>query len=141
MADIVLDIDTKGNIKCLYTDEIDLFAIGKVVDMRKASNVEFNEKEQCWEVLSLKGEVLHTDTNRESAIEWEIQEFSWGESIMRKVHYRVILDVFTTEDEDADIINRLSESGFCIDPQQDMIKEFATIEDIAVEGVHITDSR
>lgn len=78
MTDIVLDIDTKGNIKCLYTDEIDLFAIGKVVDMRKASNVEFNESKQCWEVLSLKGEVLHTDTNRESAIEWEIQEFSLG---------------------------------------------------------------
>lgn len=60
---------------------------------------------------------------------------------MRKVHYRVVLDVFTIEYDNANMVSRLSESGFCIDPQQDMIEEFATIEDITVEDVSVTDSR
>ena len=76
MTDIVLDIDTEGDVHCLYTDEIDLFKIGVVTDVRKASNVEFNEEDQCWEVLSLDGKVLYTNSSREAAIEWEISAFS-----------------------------------------------------------------
>lgn len=74
----VLEICENGNIHCLYTDKIDLFAIGRVVDVRKASNVEFNEVEQVWEVLCLEGEVLYKNTNREKAIDWEIVNFSPG---------------------------------------------------------------
>ncbi len=75
---IVLDIDPAGDVHCLYTDEIDLFAIGRVVGVRKASNVEFNEAEQMWEVLSLDGEVLHQNPSREAAIDFEIEVFSVG---------------------------------------------------------------
>ena len=75
---IVLDIDQAGDVRCLYTDEINLFAIGRVVNVRKASNVEFNEYKQCWQVISLNGEILHENPNRETAIEWEIRAFSPG---------------------------------------------------------------
>ncbi|KKN91236.1 hypothetical protein LCGC14_0221040 [marine sediment metagenome] len=75
---IVLDIDPAGDVHCLYTDEIDLFAIGRVVGVRKASNVEFNEKKQVWEVLSLEGKVLHESCSRVAAIDWEIKAFSPG---------------------------------------------------------------
>ena len=78
MQDVVLEIDNNGDIHCLYTDEVDLFALGLVTDIHKASNVEFNEAEQTWEVLSLDGEVLHMNPNREKAIEWEIEMFSTG---------------------------------------------------------------
>lgn len=78
MVDIVFEITPDGNLYGLYTDEIDLFAIGRVTNVRKASNVEFNEKAQQWEVLSLAGEVLHSDSNREATIEWEIKVFSPG---------------------------------------------------------------
>ena len=78
MTTITLDIDPNGDIHLLYTDEIDLFAIGLVTNIRKASNVEFNEAEQTWEVLSLDDKVLHTNPNREKAIEWEIEAFSPG---------------------------------------------------------------
>lgn len=78
MTTITLDIDSNGDVHCLYTDAINLFAIGLVTDIHKASNVEFNEKEQTWEVLSLDGEVLHTNPNRDKAIEWEIEAFSPG---------------------------------------------------------------
>jgi hypothetical protein len=73
-----LDIDTNGDIHCLYTDDIDLFSVGQITNVRKASNVEFNEKDQVWEVLSLGGKVMHTNPNREKAIEWEIKALSPG---------------------------------------------------------------
>lgn len=72
----ILEIDENGDVHCLYTDEIDLFAIGTLCDMRKASNVDFNEEKQTWEVVSLDRQVLHSNTNREKAIEWEIWAFS-----------------------------------------------------------------
>lgn len=75
---ITFDIDTEGNMHGLYTDKIDLFDIGRVTSVRKASNVEFNESEQTWEVLSLEGEVLHKNPNRDAAIEFEIVAFSPG---------------------------------------------------------------
>ncbi len=78
MQDIILDVDPDGNIKCLYTDEIDLFAIGRVTNVEKASNIEYHEPSQSWQVISLSGEVLHTNSNREAAIEWEIVAFSPG---------------------------------------------------------------
>lgn len=78
MVDLVFEIDTEGNMHGLYTDEIDLFGVGQVTQVRKASNVEFNESKQTWEVLSLEGEVLHTNSNRQEAIDWEIVNFSPG---------------------------------------------------------------
>lgn len=74
----ILEINNDGNVHCLYTDEVNLFSIGRVTNVRKASNVEFNEVDQLWEVLSLEGEVLHTNTSRDKAIEWEIVQFSSG---------------------------------------------------------------
>ena len=78
IMETIIDIDQEGNLHCLYTEEIDLFSVGRVVGVRKASNVEFNEKEQVWEVLSLCGKVLHQNKNREKAIDWEIIAFSPG---------------------------------------------------------------
>lgn len=78
MVDLTFDIDLEGNMHGLYTDEINLFSIGKITNIHKASNIEFNEENQCWEVLSLSGKVLHRNTNREVAIDWEIINFSPG---------------------------------------------------------------
>lgn len=80
MNNITLEITKEGDVRCLYTDQIDLFSIGRVTDVKKASNVEFNEEDQVWEVLSLDGKVLHTNRNREVAIEWEIGAMSPGGS-------------------------------------------------------------
>ncbi len=75
---IVFDIDEKGNLHGLWTEEIDLFSIGRIINVRKASNVEFNQNKQKWEILSLEGEVLHEETSREAAIKWEIAALSPG---------------------------------------------------------------
>jgi len=78
MVNTILEVTENGDLVCLYTDEVDLFALGRVEGVRKASNVEFNEADQVWEVLSLDGEVLYTNPNREKAIDWEIEAFSPG---------------------------------------------------------------
>lgn len=75
-TNVVLEIDGNGNVHGLYTDRVDLYSIGKIVNIRKASNVDFNQDKQTWEVASLDGEVLYTHPNREEAVEWEIISFS-----------------------------------------------------------------
>lgn len=78
MVKIVLDITEEGDIEGLYTEELDLFAIGRVTNIRKASNVEFNEQSQKWEVSAPNGKILHTNRNRDEAIKWEIRALSPG---------------------------------------------------------------
>ncbi len=78
MVDLIFEIDEEGDLHGLYTEEIDLFSIERVTNVRKASNVEFNEVEQVWEVLSIDGKVLHKSKSREAAINWEIVSFSSG---------------------------------------------------------------
>lgn len=73
---IVFEVTEEGNLHGLHTDTIDLFAVGRVTNVRKASNIEFNENIQKWEVCSLDGKVLHTNRNRDAAIDWEIINFS-----------------------------------------------------------------
>jgi len=75
---VIFEIDESGNMHGLYTDEINLFSLGKVTGVRKASNVEFCEDRQVWQVTTLDGQVVHECKNREDAIEWEIAEFSPG---------------------------------------------------------------
>lgn len=75
---IVFEIDREGKMHGLYTDEINLFGVGRITNVRKASNVEFNETEQVWEVLSLDGKVLYQNSNRQMAVDWEIEAFSPG---------------------------------------------------------------
>lgn len=76
LENVVFDIDEAGNLHGLYTDFVDLFSVGRVINVHKASSVEFNESKQCWQVISLDGEILHENPNRESAIEWEIEAMS-----------------------------------------------------------------
>jgi len=74
-----LEIDTKGNISTLYNDLVDLYEIGRIHNVQKASFVEFAEEKQEWQIISVKtGEVLGSDKNREKAIEKEIQMFQPG---------------------------------------------------------------
>lgn len=68
-----LEIDENGDIHTLYTDKIDLYELGLVTDVRKASYIEFNEEDQTWEVRLPNGTVIATDKSREKAIEKEIE--------------------------------------------------------------------
>jgi hypothetical protein len=75
---IILEIDEVGDVHGLYTDKVNLFSIGRIENVKKASNVEFNEQSQTWMVLSLDSKVLYQNQNREVAIQKEIELFSPG---------------------------------------------------------------
>ncbi len=67
---------------------------------------------------------------------------------MRKVHYKVVLDILVYEDECMNsgltsiyVGDRLRESGFIVDPDQDALGEFCDVIDITIESVEVTDSR
>ncbi len=61
------------------------------------------------------------------------------EKVMRKVHYKVVLDVFICEDDEANVADRLRESTFTI--YYNALDDVADIHDISVESVEVTDSR
>ena len=74
----VVEFDENGDVATLYTDEIDLYELGLIGDVRRASHVEFDEVKQEWMVLKADGEVVHRDKNRDQAIAWEIRNFGPG---------------------------------------------------------------
>lgn len=78
MNKTALEIDEHGDVKGLYTEVVDLYSLGKIVKVCKASNVEFNEAKQVWEVTSINNKVLYSHKSREAAIEWEIENFGVG---------------------------------------------------------------
>jgi len=75
---MVLEVTPDGNIRCLYTDEVDLSELGRL-NVSRASNVEFDNHLRKWTVTSAKtGKRLHSAMTRESALEWESQYYSPG---------------------------------------------------------------
>jgi len=74
----VVEFDENGDIVTLYTDEIDLYELGVIGEVRRASNVEFDGARQEWMVITPDGDVVHKDRNRERAIEWEVRNFGPG---------------------------------------------------------------
>lgn len=64
---------------------------------------------------------------------------------MRKVHYKIVLDVFVYEDEDANVGDTLTEAFFWPkDPNEfneNVSDATFDIQDVIVESVEVTDSR
>ena len=68
-----VQIGTDGDVRCLYTEEIDLQALG-TLDVTRASQIEFDAKTQQWQVqLPDSAQVLFKHRLRETCLEWEKQ--------------------------------------------------------------------
>ena len=68
---MILDIAPDGTGHCLYSELIDLHALGRL-ECRRASHVEFNESSQQWDVLTPdRKTVLHSHPTRSACLEWE----------------------------------------------------------------------
>lgn len=66
-----LYIDRQGTLTTLYTDDLDLRALG-TLKVRRASRVEFNSITQRWEVLPPSGRrVLYEHRSRAKCLAWE----------------------------------------------------------------------
>jgi hypothetical protein len=72
MISAVIHFDTAGNGHCLYTEKIDLAALG-ALEIARASNIEFNNTLQVWEVTGTDGAVLYTHPSRTNCLAWEMQ--------------------------------------------------------------------
>ena len=69
-ATAVVTFEPSGQGSCLYTELIDLQAIGSLW-VRRASFVEFNNERQVWEVKNELGRVLFFAKHRDACIAWE----------------------------------------------------------------------
>ena len=60
-----------GHIDCLYTEAIDLRALGRLQVFR-ATDIRFCERTQLWKVrCASSGLLLHCDPSREACLQWE----------------------------------------------------------------------
>jgi hypothetical protein len=71
----VLKFDSAGHGHCLYTEELDLAAIG-TLEISRVSNIEFNPITQQWEVRDLDSKVLFANSSRSRCLDWEQQHFN-----------------------------------------------------------------
>jgi hypothetical protein len=66
-----LTFDTHGQVRGLYTEALDLRTLGPL-QMRRASDIEFNAATQEWEVRGIDdNQLLFTHASRESCLRWE----------------------------------------------------------------------
>jgi hypothetical protein len=61
-----------GTAHCLWTDAISLHDLGRL-EIRRASNIEFNNATQQWEVIDGRGRVRFVAKSRAACLEWEQQ--------------------------------------------------------------------
>jgi hypothetical protein len=66
-----LRFDDAGRVACLYTEAVDLRALGRLQVVR-ATDIRFNDRTQRWEVHHADNdEVLFSDPSRAECIAWE----------------------------------------------------------------------
>ena len=71
----VVQFDPHGIGHCLYTEAIDLSALG-TLEIVRASSIEFNNRAQQWEVKGVEGVLLFSDPSRQACLDWELQYFN-----------------------------------------------------------------
>ena len=71
----VIHFNPDGTGAGLYTELIDLREIGSL-EVVRASEIEFNETTQQWEVFDFTGTRVFTEPSREACLRWERQHFN-----------------------------------------------------------------
>lgn len=76
MNPIVLSFLPDGEVRTVYTDEVPLASLGHM-DVRRASDVEFNGESGLWEVRwAGSSEVVFTNASRAVCISWEVSQLN-----------------------------------------------------------------
>ena len=67
---IQISFTPDGIAHCLWTDAISLHELGRL-EITRASNIEFNNATQQWEVKDRKGKGRFIARSRSACLEWE----------------------------------------------------------------------
>jgi hypothetical protein len=62
-----------GTAQCLWTEALPLHELGQL-EVTRASNLEFNNITQQWEVKDRRGRVRFIANSRSACLEWEQQD-------------------------------------------------------------------
>lgn len=66
----VMIITPAGTVECLYTEAVDLSALGKL-SVRRATDIGFDDATQEWKVKDMDGNELYGNGSREACLDWE----------------------------------------------------------------------
>ena len=69
---IQISFNIDGTAHCLWTEALPLHELGRL-EITRASNIEFNNFIQRWEVKDRKGQVRFIAKSRSACLEWEQQ--------------------------------------------------------------------
>ena len=71
-TNIQISFNPDGTAHCLWTEAVPLHEIGRL-EINRASNLEFNNSAQHWEVKDGTGKLRFFSRSRSSCLEWEQQ--------------------------------------------------------------------
>jgi len=69
---INISFQPDGTAQCLWTEVLPLHELGRL-EIVRASNVEFNNASQQWEVKDRRGKTRFISKSRSACLEWEQQ--------------------------------------------------------------------
>jgi hypothetical protein len=69
---LVITFDPTGCGRCLYSELIDLAAIGALT-VKRASRIEFDNPKQRWVVRTVRGRTLFFSRSHSACLAWEQQ--------------------------------------------------------------------
>jgi uncharacterized protein (DUF1919 family) len=69
-TNIQISFKPDGTAHCLWTEALPLHELGRL-EIHRASNIEFNNADQKWEVKDRKGNVRFISRSRSACLEWE----------------------------------------------------------------------
>lgn len=72
MDEVVIDLRADGTALCLWNEELDLYELGEI-RVERATQIEFDNIHQRWEVTSRTGDVITASVSREAAAALEVE--------------------------------------------------------------------
>jgi hypothetical protein len=80
MSAVALIVTPSGVCECLYTEAVDLAALG-TLSVRRATDIGFDNASREWTVKDMAGNALFSDGSREVCLEWEREHLEQRETL------------------------------------------------------------
>ncbi len=76
-SDHVITFAPDGTARCLWTEAVPLHELGRL-EITRATQIDFNNTTQHWEVKDPKGQVRFCARSRAACLKWELQNLQPG---------------------------------------------------------------